>query len=354
MLSLLAVLSCVAALYAPTLNDALHGDDFVAFTEFKSKGFLEYSRDVFLFRDTNFYWRPLGCIFHYTLYAFFGLDPFVFRLAALLFFLGTLAGLYVFCLRERLGHWVALGCATVMGVLPSHVVSVTWVTNTSRLTAAFLVVACLLLLQNARLSKRVVIWESLAFLCFAGAVLSDEVTAGLAPLPLLYTLLLSNRRLDLRTLALRAVPYVLLVAIVVPLQFTYTIHDEARLNDYGFGRHILTSIWVIASQLSLPLASGRPLDVFVHRFSSAEWAAGAALLAYTAVLLVYGSRFAKFAMRLAAPLHPPLCLVAAAGHQPSLRLYGCDAVLRPDVVDLREGPVSSLGLCGHDPYLVAR
>lgn len=294
MAALAAVLGLVTVLYFPTLNDPFHGDDFVAFTEFKTNGFFEYSRDVFLFKDTNFYWRPLGCILHYSLFAIFGLNPFVFRLAALLIFLATIAGIYRFCLGEGLGRLPSTLSALMFGILPGDVVSVSWVTNTSRLTAGLFVVLCLLLLQKTRARRHLLLLESAAFLCFAVAVLSDEVTAAMAPLPLVYWWLLVREGFDLRTAVLRLFPYAALVAVVVPLQFTYTIHDEGRLMQYGLGPHIWTSAWVITSQLALPLASGGPLDVFLQRFSWAEWTAGAAVISYCGLLVVMGSKLSRF------------------------------------------------------------
>ena len=72
---LLFILAAVTIVYIPTLHDGFHGDDFVAFTEFKTHNFWNYSSDVFLFKDANFYWRPLGKISHFLLYEFFDFDP---------------------------------------------------------------------------------------------------------------------------------------------------------------------------------------------------------------------------------------------------------------------------------------
>jgi hypothetical protein len=287
-------LALVTTLYVPTLDDPFHGDDFVAFTEFKSKGLWEYSRDVFLFKDTNFYWRPLGSIFHYALYDAFGLNVVAFRLAALLFFLATLVCIYAFCRGERLGAWTGVLAALVFGVLPSHVVSVSWVTNTSRLTAALCLMTCLLALQRTRMTRRPIAWEGAAFLSFLVAVLSDEVTAALIGVPLLYASFLVRQEFKLVPSIARLLCYGAVVAIIVPLQFTYTIDDEMRLNDYGIGVHMVESFWVSASQLTLPLAEGGPMDVFLHRFHTLQWAAGVTTLAALAWFLLFGSRMTRF------------------------------------------------------------
>jgi 4-amino-4-deoxy-L-arabinose transferase-like glycosyltransferase len=236
--ALVLTLALVTAIHAPTLHDAFHGDDFVAFTDFKTKGFWEYSRAVFLFEDTNFYWRPLGDIFHYSLYSLFGFDTFAFRVAALAIFLATLVCIFAFCCGERLGAWTGVLAALIFGVMPSHVVSVTWVTNTSRLTAALFLMLCLLALQRTRGSRRAVLWEIAAFLCFVVAILSDEVTAALIAVPLLYATTLARQELKLRSAIARAMVYGLVVAVIVPLQFNNTIDNEERLMDYGFGPHM--------------------------------------------------------------------------------------------------------------------
>ena len=293
-IALAIILAGVFLLYAPTLSDPFHGDDFVAFTEFMTKSFFDYSRDVFLFKDTNFYWRPLGSIFHYALYAGFGLDPFVYHFAALLFFLATLVCLYLFCLGENLGKLTALGSALIFGIYSNHVVSVSWVTNTSRVASGLFVMVCLLLIQRARTSRRAFLWETAALLAFTVAALNDETTTALAPVPFLYGTFLARRSLHLRGAAARLIVYGALVAVIVPLQFTYTIDDEARLTQYGLGPHVLTSVWVLASQLTLPLASGSPVAVMIQLVGPAQWAAGLVILFASALAFLSGSRPVKF------------------------------------------------------------
>jgi hypothetical protein len=287
-------LALVTILYVPTLDDPFHGDDFVAFTEFRSKGLWEYASDVFLFKDTNFYWRPLGSIFHYVLYAVFGLDAFVFRLAALLTFLATLVCMYAFCRGERMGAWTGVAAALVFGVMPSHVVSVSWVTNTSRLSAALCLMLSLLALQQTRTSRRAFLWEVAAWLSFVVAVLSDEVMAALVAVPLFYATFVVRHQFKFTPSLLRMLCYGGVVAIIVPLQFTYTIDDEMRLAEYGVGIHMIESFWVAASQMSLPLATGAPLDIYLHRFGSLQWAAGVTTLAALGWLAVCGSRLTRF------------------------------------------------------------
>ncbi len=307
-LSLALVLGVVAAVYAPTLHQSFHGDDYVAFTEFRSKDFGTYVGDVLHFKDASFYWRPLGKIFHYALYDSFGFDPYAFRLAALLIFLATLAAIYAFCRGERLGHWTALAAAAAMGLMPNHVVSVTWVTNTSRLQAALFIMLGLVLLQRARNSRHAFAWEALALLVFVGAPLSDETAIALAPLPFLYASFVRDERVDWRGALVRAAVYGALAAAVIPPQFANTLNDEPRLTLYGLGPHVVTQAWVLASQLVLPLASAKPIDVMLASVPPEQWGAGLAAIVAAIVLLIAGSRLVRFLVIWAALALAPFTL----------------------------------------------
>ena len=281
------LVALMLVLYWPTLDDPFHGDDYVAFSEFKTKSFIEYTEDVFLFRDSNFYWRPLGKVLHRGLYEAFGLDPTAFRAAGLAFFTGTLLALYVFCLRERLGHGVAAVAAALFLLVPSQVVSVAWVTNTSRHMAVLGLVLCLLALQAS--GRRRPIWEVAAWLAFLLAVLSDETALGLAPVPVLYAAFVRNRRLAWKSAAVRAFAYGALVVALVPLQFANTLDDEPRLGYYGPGEHMLTQGWALVSQLVLPITRPNPWEIMLADISSLQWAAGLVAIFLAAVVLLFGT-----------------------------------------------------------------
>jgi hypothetical protein len=286
---LAGIVLLVLGLYLPTLNDPFHGDDFVAFTDFGSKPGLDYLRDVLFFKDSNFYWRPLGCAFHFALYEVFGLDAFVFRLAGLTVFLLTLAGIYVFCLRERLGQAVALGAVLVFGLLPNHVVSVAWVTNTSRLMAVLFFLLVLIMLQARRPERR---WwhETAAWLFFMAAILSDETTMALAPVPFLYATFVGEERVRWRPAALRLAAYMLPVLVLLPLQLEYTMNDEPRLTSYGLGPHVIDQIWALVSHLVFPLATPVTIEVDLARIPAIQSSVGLVAFAIGGVLFVLGSR----------------------------------------------------------------
>jgi hypothetical protein len=292
-IALAAILVAVCVLHLPTLDDPFYGDDYVAFTEFKAMGFFDYTKAVFLFEDANFYWRPLGVLFHRLLYEVFGLDPFTFRLAGLALFAATVACIYAFCVREKLGVWVGLGAALSFAILPSHVVSVAWVTNASRLLALLLLLVCLLLLQESRRRPRL-LYEAAAWLAFLAAALSDETTLALAPLPVVYMAYLGEGRFAWRPALARAAAYGALVVTLVPLQLANSIDDEPRLAVYGFGPHVVSQGWALISQLVLPITTPLRGEVLIEAIEPAQWAAGLAAATAGCLLFLLGPRQARF------------------------------------------------------------
>ena len=290
---LAGLLALVFALYLPTLNDPFHGDDFVAFKDFGTRPGLQYIADVFLFRDSNFYWRPLGCTFHFLLYEIGGLDPVLFRSAGLAIFLLTLVALYFFCLGEKLGRPVALLAVAIFGLLPNHVVSVAWVTNTSRLQAVLFVLLAMLVLQRLR-GRWSYAAEALAFVCFMAAVLSDETALALAPVIVLYATVLLDGRVRWRSAIPRAVFYAVTVAALLPLQFQETLNDEPRLMTYELGPHMLTQAWALVSQMVLPITETTPVDVLLYKIPALQWSAGMVAIAAGVVMFAAGSMRLRF------------------------------------------------------------
>jgi hypothetical protein len=287
------VLAAVLAVYASSLNDYFHGDDFVAMVDLVTKSTSQHLRDAFMFQDTNFYWRPLGQVYYRTIYELFGLEPWAFRAGNLAIFLVTLVLLHRFCLNLGLPRAVAFTAVLLFGLFPNHVVSVAWITNAPRLLATVFFLLSLLSLQRA-LSKDSRRYEVLAFVAFVAACLSDEVYIALAPVPLAYMFFLHPEtrrplRMGVRALALGAV-----AAVLLPLQFTYTMDDDARLLKYGFSEEVFEQVWALAAQLALPLADSNPMDTPFAWMPAEQWAAGGATLAAAALLFVFGGALMRF------------------------------------------------------------
>lgn len=292
--AILSALPISAALLAalvvnlPTLDDYFHGDDFVAFTELGTKQPLQYLYDTFTFKDVNFYWRPLGQASYLALYHAFGLDPAAFHALSIAMFLFTLWLIYRFSVNIGLSRVTAAAAAAIFALLPSHVVSVAWVTNSPRIMAVMFFMASLVVLQKA-LAKRSWQLDIAAWLLFLAAALSDETSLALAPVPVLYAAIHSGRLVIDRAVIARCIFYAALVASLAPLQFMFTLDDEPRLADYAFGPHILEQTWALTSQLVLPLAEGSPLALSFRAIGPEQWAAGAVAIAAGVLLLVSGS-----------------------------------------------------------------
>jgi hypothetical protein len=286
-------MAVVAALHVPSMDAYFHGDDFVAMTDLVSKPPLDHLWSVYTFADSNFYWRPLGQTYDVIIYQLFGLNPTAFHIGSVLFFEGTLVLLYWLCRRWGLPRAVALSSVLILGVFPNHVVSVAWITNTSRLMALFFILASLLMIEKAAREKSFLA-EVAAWLLFVAAGLSDETALAFAPLPILFSLTVHRPRERWPSFAARVIAYAGIAAALIPLQFMYTSDDEPRLADYVLGTHVLGQVWALTSQLTLPITNGAPMSQSFASLDMLQWVAGALAIAGGAVLLIIGSWRMRF------------------------------------------------------------
>ncbi|HEX5369243.1 MAG TPA: hypothetical protein VFY10_07495 [Dehalococcoidia bacterium] len=302
--ALMVILSIVTVAYLPTLNYALHGDDYVALLDMLTKSTSRHIWDAFTFQDTDFYWRPLGHVYYNVTYLIAGFDSRAFHAANLIVFLVTLVGLYHFCLRFGLSAGAALVTVLFFGIFPNQVVSVAWVTNGPRLVAMMFFVFSLLCLQGG-ISRSSFWLEALAWLCFLLACLCDEVSLALAPVPVLFSLYVHGWQGHFRPLAFRTLAYGLVAVLLIPPQFMFTLDDEPRLRRYHLSLDVLHQGWALTSQLVLPLARSNPMDVPLSRISDAQWAGGALAIAAGVALLIFGTwRMRLLVVWLAAALSP--------------------------------------------------
>jgi hypothetical protein len=290
---LLAAMAVVAALHIPSLHAYFHGDDFVAMTDLVSKPPLDHLWSVYTFTDSNFYWRPLGQTYDVLIYQLFGLSPVAFHVGSILIFEGTLLLLYWLCRRWGMPQAVAVGAVLMLGFFPNHVVSVAWITNTSRLMALFFILASLLMVENAA-RHRSFLSEVAALLLFVAAGLSDETALALAPLPFLFAFLVRRQRESWPGIAARLLTYAGIAAALIPLQFMYTSDDEPRLADYTLGTHVFGQTWALASQLAMPITTGGPMSQSFASMDALQWVAGALVIAAGAVLMLLGSWRMRF------------------------------------------------------------
>ncbi len=290
--ALLAILVAVVATYAPSLNDYFHGDDFIAFQDLTTKPFFKHMGEVFTFQDSNIYWRPLAQLYHRIVYGFAGLDPFAFHLANLIVFLITLVLLYLFCLREGFGVGVATAAVAIFGLYPNHPVSIAWIDNVGRELSLTFILGSLLALQRAVRTSRPRD-EALAVALFLVAVLCDETTLALAPVPVLYGAYrdwggTGFVRRQLR----RGAAYGAILATLGPLQFIMDSQNSTQgaVNDLALGPNVVEHFWALVSRLTLPLASGD----FIRNITGAEWVVGAIAIALAVLMLAFGSMRLRF------------------------------------------------------------
>ncbi len=287
---LLGVLLLAVFVNWPTLHDYFHGDDYLAFVDMVSKPWLKHFSEVLTFKDTNYYWRPLGEVYFFVIWKLFGLNEVAFHVANITVFLITLALLYTFCVRAGLGWLVAAGACAFLTLFPNHVVSVAWITNGPRLLAVMFALASLVLLQKA-LSDRSPRLEALSFLTFALAGLSDETALSLAPLGLAYALMVEHQGAGwLKRSALRAVPYACLALSLVPLQFIATEGNPGFVNKFRFGDQMLQHFWALMSKLVWPSKD----SIAFAEIAPGQWLMGAMAIALLLLALAFGSNRLRF------------------------------------------------------------
>ncbi len=286
---LFGVLALAVVINWPTLHDYFHGDDYLAFIDLATKPTLRHLGEVITFTDSNVYWRPIGEVYYLALWETFGINEVAFHVANLTVFLITLVLLYVFCMQAGFGRYVASGACAFLVLFPNHVVSVAWITNGPRLVAVMFALASLVLLQRALTERRAYL-EVLSFLAFLVAGLADEVALSLAPLALLYPLMLHDDRKDwLKRASLRALPYAAMALFLIPLQFIATDNDPG-FRRLKFGWQMPEHIWALTSKLVWPSQDG----ISFAQITGEQWTAGAIALAIGALALAAGSNRLRF------------------------------------------------------------
>ena len=301
------VLLLVFLAYFPSLNGGFHGDDYVALLDMLTKSTSRHILDAFLFRDTDFYWRPLGHVYYNITYLIAGFDPLAFRLANLGVFMVSLVLLYSLGKGLGLSRVGAVVAILMFGLFPSGVVSVAWITNGPRLVSVMFFLCSMLSMRRAILRDSLA-FEAIAWIFFVLSCLADEVGLALAPVPVALSIVMLGRHQDMRKLVWRAAAYGFVAMVLIPPQFLFTLDDEPRLAKYHVSFGIATQVWALASQLVMPLARSNPMDVPFASMGDVQWAAGFAAIALGAWLLIVGSPRTRFLVFWAAAALAPFAL----------------------------------------------
>lgn len=162
----------VAAAFVPTLGDPFLSDDASAVRMVSERGaWQDFTGPQYGLSTARFY-RPLLTLSLEMQYAVSGSDPFLWRLANLLFLLATVWLLYVWATKLDLPPWAAAACALAFGLGAPAPGATAWVVGRSDGLMTLLAIgACL----TAAATQRVRVAVALA----VAACLVKETPAGL-------------------------------------------------------------------------------------------------------------------------------------------------------------------------------
>jgi hypothetical protein len=310
---LIVVLACVAAVYAPTVDDYFGGDDFMVLGPVRALGPWELIWKSFVFQDGIPYWRPLVS----PIYAFevhlFGLRPWPYHVVVIALHLVNVA-LVAAVARVLTGRrGVALGAALIFGIHPAKTTTVPMISSTVELFGmAWYLLAVLCCLHFARGDGRR--WYWLGLLAFIlGLMAKESVASAAAVISLAFLLLGTLPRLraggrwpaEAKRLVLLVLPF---WALVVPYTIVTFLENRADPTGvarvmYFVGPHIGQNLWWFLARLAAPLEIGRGPTVSDYGH------VGAALLLFAgAWALLYGSNAARLLVLWTAIALTPLAL----------------------------------------------
>lgn len=285
-----AVLVCVALVYAPTLNDPFAGDDYLVLGPVRALGPWELIGKSLILRDDIPYWRPLVSPLYALEVHGIGLRPAAFHAIAL--GLHLLSVLLVMLLAHQLSGQRSVGllAGLLFGVHAAHTTTVAQVSSTVELQSVVLYLLTVWCAARSLAPSR--FWYLASLLFFVLALLTKESTASAAAVVAALFLLLDPAPAGrVRRAARRAAPY---VVIVVPYTLFAYLSDTDEPTGiaramYHPGLHIGQNLWWMAARLAAPLGSGSG----PHLPSLGHLGAALAVVAGLA-LLVRGPLLARF------------------------------------------------------------
>lgn len=287
----LAVL-LVAVVYAPTLNDYFHGDDFPDFADVAHKGAGKYLWDILSFHSPSLYWRFFTRVIFLGEYQLWGLNSTPYHVVNLALHLAIVMLTYRLTLDFTGRRDVAFIAALWFGVTATHVVTVAWVTALNRLLHTFFFLLSLWFLLRYLVQERIKQWPLMASLgAFLMAILADEVSAFFAVILAIYAwLFYFQDRRDLRGYVLVVAPYILLgLGAGITLYILQSDKNYLQPSSYGLGWHIWRNLWAFLGRSVFPIKAETPREFWlVHRVL------GATLLALGLYFVIRGPRLGRF------------------------------------------------------------
>jgi hypothetical protein len=266
---LLAVLGLVIGINVPTMQYYFFGDDFLVLGDVNSRGFGDYTRDVFFLRDMTPNWRPLTMLVYYGEYHLFGLEAMPWRIVNLATHLAAIIVLYVFVLSVTQRLFVALAAAAVFAVSASAVHTVTYIT-------AFPHIFSELLLLSALLSMHYYVQSG-----------ERRVVLGVAIFAY-YALFSLAKRGDIVDFTVKMLPFAA-AGLLTVASLSGCGCQGVDDGFYGIGIHIPQEMFVYMSRLAYPVGE---IDL---RPSAMEWLWGSIVLGFAIFFLVRGPNIARIA-----------------------------------------------------------
>lgn len=270
-----AALAFTIVVHAPSLGYYFDGDDFVVLGSVEYLGSKRYVADSWLMRDIVASWRPLTAMIYAAEWELFGLNPLGWRLVNLGVHAGSVSLLYALVLRTTSRPAAGAMAALIFGVSGAHFDTVNYITALPHLLATFFTLASILAMVSYASHRSA--WRYwVSFALFLLAFLSNEGAFVYAPLVVGAYALYASAWRQLPGLLLRALPFAL-VATAWLVFYESCSCDQLKIEEYGWGPHILRNTSVYLSWIAFP-AGHVPLAPDALRWCIAG-ATGIALLA---------------------------------------------------------------------------
>ena len=210
-------------------------------------------------------YQPIRTLSSAVDYAVWGARPFGFHLTNIILHAVTVIGVWLL-IRELLPEPVPWLAAIIFAVHPIHVESVTWMSARKDVLSLAFFLAAILWYERAVSKGKPVAY--LASILATGLALLSKLTAVSIPLCILLLEICRDgwpSAAELRRKAVRLLPHVLLVCLIIGLNFVHVgptfSHRDALAGLGEVGRPIIHDVW-----LSMPMVVCRYLGLLLFPY----------------------------------------------------------------------------------------